>query len=141
MATPHFYITPPPPFQVYPPFLGKKFVPPPQVTHFLEGPTPIPFNNRGGGFQLCQFMIICLNWYRYYWHLEIKGKSISRAFLKVSFIMLSLKCGHPCVILFSAVKIKLGKNSQFIYWFKIATLNLGLRRTSIFFPIQKEIEK
>ena len=36
---PHFYISPP--FEVYPPFLAKGFVPPPlQVTQFLEGPTP-----------------------------------------------------------------------------------------------------
>ena len=38
VASPHFYINPP--FQVYTPFLAKKFVPPPQVTQFLEGPTP-----------------------------------------------------------------------------------------------------
>ena len=33
-----------PSFQVYPPFLAKNFVPP-QVTQFLEGPTPL-FNKR-----------------------------------------------------------------------------------------------
>ena len=45
-----------PPFQVYPPFLAKNFVPPPQVTQFLESPTPPPPFNKGGGgegFQLC----------------------------------------------------------------------------------------
>ena len=37
---PHFYISPP--FEVYPPFLAKGFVPPPpQVTQFLEGLTPL----------------------------------------------------------------------------------------------------
>ena len=42
VATPHFYINPPPPlFQVYPPFLEKNCIPP-QVTQFLEGPTPPP---------------------------------------------------------------------------------------------------
>ena len=41
MATPHFYITPPP-FQGYPPFLAKV------VTQFLEGPTP-PLIKGGGG--------------------------------------------------------------------------------------------
>ena len=38
-----------PPFQVYPPFQAKHFVAPPQVTHFLEGPTPYPFNKGGEG--------------------------------------------------------------------------------------------
>ena len=42
---PHFYINSPP-FQGYPPFLGKFWYPPPQVTQFLEGPTP--FNKQGG---------------------------------------------------------------------------------------------
>ena len=39
----HFYINPPP-FQDYSPFLAKFLVPPPlpQVTQFLEGPTPAP---------------------------------------------------------------------------------------------------
>ena len=40
MATPHFYINLP--FQGYPFFLAK-FLLPPQVTQFLEGPTP-PLN-------------------------------------------------------------------------------------------------
>ena len=31
-----------PPFQVYPPFLAKHFLPTPQVSQFLEGPTPTP---------------------------------------------------------------------------------------------------
>ena len=52
MATPHFYINPPPPFQVYPPFLAKNVIPPPLVTQFLEGPTH-PFDSGGEGFQLC----------------------------------------------------------------------------------------
>ena len=44
---PHFYINPP--FQIYPPFLAKNFVPP-QVTQFLEGPTrPHPSFHKGGG--------------------------------------------------------------------------------------------
>ena len=47
VATPHFYINPPP-FQVYPPFLGKN-VYPPQVTQFSEGPTPPPLIGRGRG--------------------------------------------------------------------------------------------
>ena len=44
--------SPPPSFQVYPPpFLAKKIhTPPPQVTQFLESPTPPLI--RGGGFQL-----------------------------------------------------------------------------------------
>ena len=36
------------PFWVYPHFLAKKFIPP-QVTQFLEGPTPLPFLIRWGG--------------------------------------------------------------------------------------------
>ena len=42
-----------PPFEVYPLFLAKSFVPSPhsQVTQFLEGCPPISFN-KGGGFQL-----------------------------------------------------------------------------------------
>ena len=42
---PHFYISPPTPFQGYPPFLAKSLVPPPQMTQFLEGP-----RGAGGGF-------------------------------------------------------------------------------------------
>ena len=39
LALLHFYISPP--FEVYLPFLAKTFAPPPpQVTQFLEGPTP-----------------------------------------------------------------------------------------------------
>ena len=38
----------PPPFQVHPPFLGKIFVPP-EVTQFLEGPTPLRGGEGGGG--------------------------------------------------------------------------------------------
>ena len=40
VATPPFLHQPP--FQVYPPFLAKNFIPSPQVTQFLEGPTPPP---------------------------------------------------------------------------------------------------
>ena len=48
MATPHFYINLPL-FQVYPPFLEKNIVPsPPQVAQFLELPTLLLFNKRGG---------------------------------------------------------------------------------------------
>ena len=43
--TPHFYIEPP--FQAYPPFLAKNFVPPLQVTQFLEGSTLSPSLIRG----------------------------------------------------------------------------------------------
>ena len=59
VATPHFYINPP--FQVYSPFLAKNFVPLPQVTQFLEVPTPPPFNKEGGGFLLCR--VIRKTWY------------------------------------------------------------------------------
>ena len=41
VATLTFLHHPPPPFQVYPPFLAKNFESP-QVTQFLEGPTPLP---------------------------------------------------------------------------------------------------
>ena len=52
METPHFYIDTL--FQVYTPFLAKHFVPHPQVTQFLGGPTPIPPLIRGDrGFQVC----------------------------------------------------------------------------------------
>ena len=34
---------------VYTPFLAKYFIPPPQVTQFLEGPNPPLFNKGGGG--------------------------------------------------------------------------------------------
>ena len=56
MATPHFYINPLPPFQVYHPFLAKKFVPlpPPQVTQFLEGRIP-PFNKGGSNYDDIDF--------------------------------------------------------------------------------------
>ena len=42
VATPSIFTStpPPPPLQVYPPFLGKILYPP-QVTKFLEGPTPL----------------------------------------------------------------------------------------------------
>ena len=39
----------PPPFQVYPSFLVKKFCTRPQATQFLEGPTPLSPFNKGGG--------------------------------------------------------------------------------------------
>ena len=42
---PHFYIELP--FQAYPPFLAKNFVPPLQVTQFLEGSTLSPSLIRG----------------------------------------------------------------------------------------------
>ena len=40
-GNPHFYITPPPPFHIYLPFLVKNFVPS-QVTQLLQGPTTPP---------------------------------------------------------------------------------------------------
>ena len=42
-----------PPVQGYPPFLAKFLVvPTPQLTQFLEGPTPTPPLIRGEGFQI-----------------------------------------------------------------------------------------
>ena len=52
-------VAPPPPFSgLSPPFLEKNFVPPPQqVTQYLEGLTPPPFNKgeRGSNYALCLF--------------------------------------------------------------------------------------
>ena len=45
-----------PPFQVYPLFLAKNFIPP-QVTQFLEGPTP-PLIVEGWGFQLWIYVLL-----------------------------------------------------------------------------------
>ena len=39
---PNFYINPPPPFQVYPPFLAKNFVPP-KWRNFWKVLPPTPF--------------------------------------------------------------------------------------------------
>ena len=49
--------TPPPPFQVYTPFLAKNIAPP-QVSQFLEGPTPLLKRGEGGWFQLWTYLLI-----------------------------------------------------------------------------------
>ena len=57
MATPLFYINPPPPLLSGLPLLSSKKIRTPPVNQFSEGPTP--FNNGqggGGGFQLCRFL-------------------------------------------------------------------------------------
>ena len=47
VATPHFYISPPP-FSGLPPFVAKNVIPSPHLTQFLEGPTPPPLIGEGG---------------------------------------------------------------------------------------------
>ena len=55
-----------PPLQVYPPFLAKNFVPPPQVNQFSEGPTP-PFMMNLNGFMVVVLkdIILCLLGFRF----------------------------------------------------------------------------
>ena len=61
--TPPISTSIPPPFRVYPPFLAKTFCTP-QVAQFLEGRTPVPFNNGGSNYDHpdSTFLIIYLTY-------------------------------------------------------------------------------
>ena len=63
ISPPPFLHQPPPPFQGYPHFYQNFWYSPPQVTQFLEGPTPTPSPTpliKGGRFQLCRLCAIMI---------------------------------------------------------------------------------
>ena len=64
ISPPPFLHQPPPPLFRVIPISTKIFgTPPPQVTQFLEGPTPTPFPTpliKGGRFQLCRLCAIMI---------------------------------------------------------------------------------